>query len=91
MSVMNKVKLQVKAISLTPEDWGLFEDMDGVDVAARALNGDVALATEEHDNRAAAESMIHRMMGLIEKFGAFDTEPRAVLNEILDRVYGEEL
>jgi hypothetical protein len=78
---MNGIKLTCKVkLSLTARDWQLY-DMPGAKAAARSINSRVAKALNAGDGDAA-----FAVLDEYSKFGAGDTEPRMVLNHIMDKM-----
>jgi hypothetical protein len=74
-----QIKCKVK-LSLTADDWALY-DMPGAKAAARSMNAKVAKALNAgkfHDAYAVLREY--------KNFGACDTEPEVVLNQIMDKM-----
>lgn len=80
----------VTDIRLTATQWQLFCDMPDVDTVANDLNRAVTIALAAGPDREAVRREVYRTMSRYARFGASDTEPRSVLAEILDEVYGKE-
>ncbi len=74
-----KIKCKVK-LSLTARQWQLYT-MPGAAAAARSMNAKVAKALNAGDCDAA-----FAILDEYSKFGAGDTEPRMVLNHIMDKM-----
>lgn len=75
---------------LTADEWELYSDMDGAEAAAEELNKELEFAVRAYETREWVEKKMLSFMGMKEfrEFGASDTEPRAVLADILDNIYG---
>jgi hypothetical protein len=92
---MKNVKVEVIArnvqITLSADEWELYENERGCDEAAKALNE--TLQAEIARRGATRTSVLKEMtkaMDLLSRFGASDTEPRCVLYDILDEVFGRK-
>jgi hypothetical protein len=78
---MNGVKIIYKVkLTLTANEWYLY-DISGAKQAAREINTKVAKALNNNDIQGAYE-----VLQEYRKYGATDTEPTAVLNEIMDKM-----
>jgi hypothetical protein len=78
---MNGVKIIYKVkLALTEDDWQLY-NMPGSKKAAREINTKVAKALNNNDIQGAYE-----VLQEYREYGATDTEPTAVLNEIMDKM-----
>jgi hypothetical protein len=73
---------------LTADDWQLY-DMDGAEDVAAKLNGSLAYAVNLNEGREYVETFMGVAMRQYDKFGAFDTEPRYVLQALLNVIYPE--
>lgn len=71
-----KVKL-----SLTADQWQLYADMPGAKAAARDINLTVAKALNNGDIEGA-----YKALEDFRQFGATDTEPRNVLQYIIEKM-----
>lgn len=73
----------------TASDWQLYDEMKGVDLAARNISLQLAKALKILDSSPTLETVkkIHELMLDVlikyKKFGAYDTEPRQVLRYFL--------
>jgi hypothetical protein len=71
---------------LTADDWQLY-DMDGVEEVAKSLNTSLAYAVDLNNGREYVETFMGVAMRRYDMFGAFDTEPRYVLQALLNVIY----
>lgn len=85
-----QVRTLVDDISLTARDWELYCDMPGNDKAARAINNAFMEAVNDGCPREEVREATYAVMAEYDSFGAQDTEPRATLEDLLDRVFGAE-
>ena len=89
MSIINskgKVKRAV-VLALEAHDWELYTNMDGVKGVAKLLNEGVAAAINEAPDRSSARLAAEEVLKEHRKYGAYDTEPCAVLDRILSMVF----
>jgi hypothetical protein len=78
---MNGVQIKCKVkLSLTADDWQLY-DKPGVKAVARSMNAKIAKALNAGDFHAA-----FAVLREYRDFGASDTEPEVVLNQIMDKM-----
>lgn len=86
---MNKLGASVKIDpKFTWKEWQLFK-MKGSAGVARALNTKLkSLVNSGKYSRDDITDQMHTLMSESRKFGAFDSEPRWFLEDILDEVYG---
>lgn len=75
-------------VNLSAKDWQMYDSMEGAAEAAEKLNRAVEAAVRTND-RKTARSAIHAVMDELGDYGASDTEPRHVLYDVLDTVYGK--
>jgi hypothetical protein len=84
LNLTRAVKIDPK---YTAEDWQLYTASMKCTKAANALNKSLkTLVNNGNTRQHVYESMI-TIMSLYSKYGAFDTEPRWVLEDILSQVY----
>ncbi len=81
---------KVTGLDYSASRWQLFDDMNGVASAAQALNNSFMEAVNSGKSREQVGTAMDKTMDKYSKFGAFDTEPRGVLEDLLDEVFGEE-
>lgn len=82
-----EIKRRVK-LSLSAGEWQLYSSMPGAKKAARSLNAAVAKAINASaDKRSGYQAACQAMVPFAD-FGAIDSEPRYVLQDIIDKVYG---
>lgn len=70
------------------EDWDLYTETPNVDLAALGLNRTFEEAVNRGGSRGEVESAMHRRMMEFKHFGASDSEPYYVLDNLLDKVFG---
>jgi len=89
---MRKVTLstRVHSIELNAHDWELFADKPGVDAAAESLNERFKELVNSGATRKETDRAMFVFMGKLGQFGACDSEPGWVLDDLLDTVYGTE-
>ncbi len=79
---------------LTAEQWQLYtcstELKRKCDTAARHLNKAVTEAVAKKMTRVGVREAVYLVMDKFKHTGAYDTEPRGVLEDILDEVFGKE-
>jgi len=78
------------SINLTGEQWDLFTHSMDTTKAAEALNNAVEENVNNGLSREEVEVAVEKIMDQYAQYGARDTEPRAVLNQLLDELYGIE-
>lgn len=76
------------SLSHTAEDWDLFTEEPGVDIAASALNRAFEDAVNTGKDRDTTRRLMGNVMGNYSQYGARDTEPERVLSRLLDKVFG---
>lgn len=74
------------ALALTAEDWDLY-DMPESKVAAEALNYVIMREVNAGMDRLSVKKKAYKVMSKYLDTGIMDTEPRAILQEILDEIY----
>ncbi len=83
----NVTKQVVMTINLTPDQWQLFTaSMDCAGVA-KILNNQFNHLSKRGVSRAEFESTMDALMSKYSKYGASDSEPRYVLEELLDEQF----
>jgi len=80
---------QVTGLDYDADRWELYQ-MGGAAEAAAALNNSFMTAVNAGKDRNEVEDAMWKTMDKYSKFGAFDTEPRGVLLDLMDEVFGEE-
>lgn len=74
--------------ALTARDWQLFSDMTGVNLVAQTLNEKLAeLVNAEGSTPESVMKGMAPFMRTYSSFGATDSEPRWVLQDIIEAVY----
>lgn len=75
-------------VSLTANQWQIFSDMPGANIAAVQMS---KLAGKALSQRNKEEALDMWFMGVEEflNFGGCDTEPRNVFYDLLDEVFGD--
>lgn len=72
--------------SLTAKEWDLY-DIEGSDQVAEKLNMKLESLIKKGCDEAALESEMHDFMSHYSGFGAFDTEPRSVLAQLIMHLF----
>lgn len=83
MQVTVRKVVEVKA---SADDWGLYYTPEREEVAS-ALNEKFSILVEMGRDRDDVEHYMLKFMEVYASDGAYDTEPRAVLDKILDEVF----
>lgn len=82
-------RMLICSCNLTAQDWQLFSNKPEIDLVARTLNR----AVEVYAGGAGSkENFLQLTIPILEKlsdFGASDTEPRAVLDQLARELYGD--
>lgn len=76
------------AICLDPEQWEMYTcaaEPKALWAAADAINAALTAALRDATSRQAVRYRVHEVMSSFRKVGAYDTEPRRVLETLLDR------
>jgi hypothetical protein len=76
--------------SLSGDDWQLYTQSrpEECESAAQALNAALGAAVNCGKRRPEVQAAVWAVMAQLSKTGAYDTEPRGVLEDILDDVFG---
>ena len=82
----------VVTLQLTADDWQLYTVSKPAECAEAAahLNQEIKTAINEGLNRDVVRSIAQTVMRKYADLGATDTEPRNVLEDVLDAVFGKE-
>lgn len=80
-----KIQITGVRLTLTARDWQLYP---GADHVARQLNA--AIAENVAEGRITTRRAAEAVMAEHSRFGATDTEPRWVLHDLLDDIFGKE-
>lgn len=90
MGLRNKiVTKKTIALFLTAEDWDLYTTKEGADVCADRLN---SMLEDCVNARMGLDRTLRYMLDFMEserEFGAADSEPLRVLDELLNMIYGD--
>lgn len=88
----NKVKIlkRVIELDLTADDWQLYTVSMNCNAAAAALNKAIIESVGEGLSRDETDYAVEKVMDKYSSFGAYDSEPRGVLRDTLDKIYGKE-
>lgn len=70
------------------DDWDLYTSVDSVELAASALNATFEEAVNKGGTRDEVENIMGKRMNEFRHFGANDSEPYRVLDNLLDKVFG---
>lgn len=83
-----------KSIHINPSfswvDWDLYEGVNGTPAVAFNLNTRLAELVNRGEPRAHVEREMLALMEFYSSNGAADTEPRRLLAEVLDEVFGDQ-
>ena len=74
---------------LTAGDWDLYSGMEGVDGCADRLNSELERCVNEGMGLQDTRRIMLNTMEYERSFGASDTEPVRVLDDLLDLIYGD--
>jgi hypothetical protein len=74
-------------LTLTAEDWQLYTDMPNINIATSLLNRDIELILNNMDDITQARRECLEVLREYSMYGAFDTEPCGVLQNIINEVY----
>ena len=77
-------------VSFTAEQWQLYTASMPCGSAATTLNIELNQYVNNGFTRAEVRTRMHVEMSRLRKTGAFDTEPRAFLETVLDEIFGPE-
>lgn len=90
MALRDKVKVKkTVSLSLTAEDWDLFSTKENVEAAANRLNVSLEHAVNSGMSQMEATRFMLREMEDLASYGAADTEPGYVLDDLLNIIYGD--
>lgn len=78
------------SLSLTAEEWQLYTDKPRVKTVARSINNEIASCINTHPSRSEARFFARKVLNEYSEFGANDSEPWGVLEDILMEVYPYE-
>ena len=78
---------RITSCKLTANDWQLYT-VPGHTKAARTLNNELKVCVNQGGTKEDVRQMMYLIMDNLREFGAYDTEPRSVLESILDEIYG---
>jgi hypothetical protein len=76
-------------INLTAAQWDLYDSTMECGNAARALNKRLEASINKGLERNEVRKEVEKVMLKYSEYGAYDTEPCAVLEHILDKVFGD--
>lgn len=88
MALRDKVKVKKTiSLSLTAEDWDLYSTKENVEGAANRLNVSFEHAVNSGMSQVDAMRFMLREMEDLSSYGAADSEPGYVLDDLFDMVY----
>lgn len=89
MSIKQKIKFKpvIERLDLTAEDWDLFSDNPHAEAVAENLNNTFMACVNQGYNKHQTIVKMTHIMNINRKLGANDTEPRRVLDELLEAVF----
>lgn len=76
-------------VNLTPEQWQLYTASMNCSIAADELNRLFEQSFNSGKLRKEVRAIMEKRMSDLSSFGAYDTEPLAILEDLLDLVYAE--
>jgi len=77
-------------LNLTAAQWDLYTSMDNIEYVAKELNQHISDIFNSNDGPTAFVKATH-ILDLYSEYGAADTEPYAVLRELHDYFFKDEL
>lgn len=77
------------SIDLTPEQWELFYDKQGVNGASKFLNLNITDCLNNAKSKEEAWASATKFLERMSDYGANDTEPRYVLRRIVNLFFDE--
>ena len=77
------------SLDLSPEDWELYTNMKGINGASKFLNLNIADCINHAKSREEALVVSLHFLERMSDYGAMDTEPRYVLQKIINLFFGE--
>jgi hypothetical protein len=82
----------VEPLNISADDWEMYATSKPAECAEAAahLNREITTAINEGLNRDVVRSIAQTVMRKYADLGATDTEPRNVLEDVLDAVFGKE-
>ena len=95
MTIMDKLNI-TKAVKIDPiltsDQWQLYTLSlpRTCDRAAKSINAALKKAVNSGKNRREVQEAVEKVMWRLRNTGAHDTEPRSVLADILDNIFGVE-
>lgn len=88
---MRNVAISIRLkINLTAQDWQLFTSKAGADKAAYAMNVQLEPVINEAKNFSEALTKGAGVLANFREFGSTDSEPYAVLEQLLELRFGTE-
>lgn len=77
------------SLDLSPTDWELYTNMKGINGASKFLNLNIADCINHAKSREEAWTSSMHFLDRMSDYGAMDTEPRYVLQKIINLFFGE--
>jgi hypothetical protein len=88
-----KVELEkrIKHLDVSAEEWDLYTNRypEGSDIAAKAMNERFVHLVNSGFPRGDVEILMQNVMTKHARYGAADSEPQAMLQILLNRVFGD--
>ncbi len=85
----NKIKITV-SLRLNADDWQIYKNEPHPESVARQMNLEISRAINESNNWFDAFTESEKTLVKFKHYGANDSEPRALLEQILTYVFREE-
>ncbi len=76
--------------TFTAHEWSLFTESMDCQYVADCLNEALTDSVNIHSDRSEVEREMGEKLKMYHTHGAFDTEPRIFLDDILDFIYGRK-
>lgn len=90
VETVKKVTINELSIKLNAEQWQLYSDMSGAELCAHRLNRSLESMIKKGKTRKEIEDHMSEVFSKNGEWGAGDSEPESVLQDILDKVFHEE-
>jgi hypothetical protein len=91
VSVRNNVKVKsTVTVDLTPDEWQLYTSSfprQEIERIADFMNKRFNHAYNQGCTKEELRKYMYEIMGLFDKYGAYDTEPLGVLEDLIEKIY----
>jgi hypothetical protein len=90
MALRDKIRVKKTIeLSLTAEDWDLYSTKENVEGVANVLNQNLQHVVNSGVGCTDAIRHMCKVMDQYAKYGAADTEPMRVLDDLINLIYGD--